>query len=302
MKNKCMKCKKFLTRPIYYGLHKSCFLEWFGLSEVQEFQDLDPKKSGTSSDHLQIKKKKDTFYHGRYLKYSACLNDIDYILKVQEEKYLDLPCMEYLCNRIASLLSLEVPKYYLIIFNKKRTFVTYNFMQDYPKSTLNHIYKFLPDGEDNHKCSDLIKVIKNQTGRLSDVVKFVKICLFDAVIGNNDRHGRNLGIIETQSNKRLAPMYDNPSYFGVEEGYMLEANLNPSCSIWTTSSKEPKFLDYIREFEEMGFQKVCMEFKKKFLNQFQYIKQEINTTFISKRRKKAFLKFLLKKVEDCEKC
>ena len=302
MKNKCLKCKKSLTRSTYYGLHKSCFLEWFGLLKVQKFQDLDPKKSGTSSNHLEVKKKKDTFYHGRYSKYSASLNGVSYILKVQEKKYSDLPGMEYLCNRIASLLSLEVPKYYLIVFNKKLTFVTHNFMQDYQKSTLHHIYKFLPDREDNHKCSNLIKVIKSQTGRLSDIVKFVKICLFDAVIGNNDRHGRNLGIIETQSSKRLAPMYDNPSYFGVEEGSMLEANLNPSCSIWIASSKEPKLLDYVEEFKRLGFQKVCVEFKRIFLNQLNHIEQEANTAFISEKRKKAFLKFLLKKAKDCEKC
>ena len=301
MKNKCLKCKKSLTRPAYYGLHKSCFLEWFNLSEVQKFQNLDPKKSGASSDHLQIKKKKDTFYHGRYLKYSACLNNIDYILKVQEKKYPDLPCMEYLCNYIASLLSLEVPKYYLIVFNKKLTFVTYNFMQNYPKSTLNHIYKFLPNGAENHNCFRLIEVIKDQTSQLADVIKFIKICLFDALIGNNDRHGRNLGIIETKNGKRLAPMYDNPSYFGIEDETMLEADLNPSCSIWTSFSKQPKFLDYMKEFKKMGFQKVCIEFKKKFLNQFQHIEQEVNTTLISKKRKKAFFKFLLKKVEDCER-
>ncbi len=303
MENKCIKCKKSLPRLIYYGLHKSCFLEWFGLSETQEFQNLDPKKSSTSSNNLQVEKKKDTFYHGRYLKYSASLNGIDYILKVQEEKYPDLPGMEYLCNRIANLLSLEVPKYYLIIFNKKLTFVTYNFMQDYQKSTLHHIYKFLlPEGEENHNCSKLIEVIGEQTNQLADVTKFIKICLFDALIGNNDRHGRNLGIIDTQDRKKLAPMYDNPSYFGIEEESMLEADLNPSCCIWTDSSKEPKFLDYIREFERLGFQKVCREFKRNFLNQFKSIKQEVHLACISKKRKKAFLKFLQKKVQDCEKC
>ena len=300
MKRICIKCNQHLVSPIYYGLHKSCFLEWFGLSKIQEFQNLDPKKPGTFSNHLQVKKKKDTFYHGRYLKYSACLNNIDYILKTQEKKYPDLPGMEYLCNRIASLLSLKVPKYYLITFNQKLTFVTYNFMQGYQKSTLHHIYKFLPDGKENHNCSKLIEVIKEQTSQLADVIKFTRICLFDALIGNNDRHGRNLGIIDTQNGKRLAPMYDNPSYFGIEDELMLEANLNPSCSIWTASSKEPKFLDYMTEFKKLGFQKTCREFERNFLNQFQRIEQEVNTAFISKKRKKAFLKFLLKKVEDCE--
>ena len=295
----CIKCKKLLRKSIKYGLHRSCFLKWFQLSRVYQFRNLDVKKTG-SSNQLEVEKKKDTFYHGKYSKYSANLNDVDYILKVQEDKYKDLPGMEYTCNRIASLLSLEVPKHYLIVFNHRLTFVTYNFMQDYQKATLHHIYKFLPTNGDHHNCSDLIKVIKAETGRLTDVVKFVKICLFDAVIGNNDRHGRNLGIIVTQKNKRLAPMYDNPSYFGIENKDMLGADLNPSCSIWTKSSKEPKLLDYIEEFQKLGFHKACEQFKKIFLKQFQSIQQEVEESYMSKKRQKAFLKFLKKRVKDCE--
>ena len=140
MKNKCIKCKKSLIQPVTMVFINRVF--WNGLVfqrfKISKFR---PKKSETSSDRVQVKKKKDTFYHGRYLKYSASLNRASYILKVQEKKYPDLPGMEYLCNRIASLLSLEVPKHYLIVFNKKQTFVTYNFMQGYQKSTLHHIYK-----------------------------------------------------------------------------------------------------------------------------------------------------------------
>lgn len=154
----CVKYNKHLRRFDHYGLHRSCFLRWFNLSKVCEFKDLDAKKVESSSKQWDIEKKKDTFYHGRYLKYSAHLNHVDYILKVQEKKYPDLPGMEYICNCIASLLSLEVPKYYLIIFNKRLNFVTYNFMQDYQKSTLHHIYKFVPHGDKNHNCQMLLNL------------------------------------------------------------------------------------------------------------------------------------------------
>lgn len=300
MKAICLKCKKPLKEPIHYGLHQHCFLEWFKVSKAYGFRDLDVKRIASSSQGFEIKRKKDTFYHGRYLKYSAHLNGVDYILKVQEKKYRDLPGMEYTCNRIASLLSLDVPKYYLILFRQQLTFVTYNFMQDDNKSRLDHIYKFLPEGEEHYNCVQLIRVIKEQTGRLTDIAQFVSICLFDALIGNNDRHGRNLGIIVTQNKKKLAPMYDNPSYFGVENNNMLGADLNPSGSIWTKSSKEPKFLDYVKEFQRLGYQDICFKFKEKFLKQFPFIKQEVHKAFISKQRQKAFLTFLKKKVKDCE--
>ena len=217
-------------------------------------------------------------------------------LKVQEDRYKDLPGMEYTCNRIARLLLLEVPKHYLIVFNQRLTFVTYNFMQDSPRSTLHHIYKFLPTG-DHHNCSDLIEVIKEQTGRLVDVAKLIKICLFDAMIGNNDRHGRNLGIIVTQNNKKLAPMYDNPSYFGIENKNMLSADLNPSCSIWTAASKEPKLLDYIEEFQRLGFHKVCDQLTKRFLKQFKAIEQEVRESYISKKTSTSLFKVFKKEGE-----
>src|SRR5204862_6473208 len=98
---------------------------------------------------------------------------------------------------IADILSRAVPTYFLINFeNTRMTFVTRNFMQDYI-GVLQHIYKYLPEGEENHNCEEIIKLILSKTEKLVDVAKFIQICLFDSLIGNNDRHGRNLGIIET---------------------------------------------------------------------------------------------------------
>ena len=233
---RCFRCQTDIKGESFYGLHANCFLEWFELTDLSEFSDLDLKKSTRySSVHSSIEKTADSFYHGRYRKYSAKLGSRQYILKVQESQYPDLPATEYVCNRIASLLGLNVPKYYLIRYqgatdidqvqsvSKKEsqkqheqepiTFITRNFMQGYV-GTLNHIYKYLPKGEKNYNCENIIKIIRKQTRKLVDVDRFVKICLFDAFIGNHDRHGRNLGIIDTGKIRRLAPMYDNPSFSG----------------------------------------------------------------------------------------
>ena len=80
MRNICIKCKKLLRKPIKYGLHQSCFLKWFQLSGVHDFENLDVKKAG-SSHQWQVEKKKDTFYHGKYAKYSANLNNVGYIFE-----------------------------------------------------------------------------------------------------------------------------------------------------------------------------------------------------------------------------
>ena len=328
---RCLKCQRVIKRASFYGLHANCFKDWFKLPHLLEFSGLDPKRStGFSDSQLDIKKTKDSFYHGQYRKYSAKLASVQYILKVQEAQYPDLPATEYVCNKIASLLNLNVPEYYLIRYqennkqgvtykkgqelfineksNKSKryksgliVFVTRNFTQDYT-GTLNHIYKFLPQGDKNYNCKNIIKVISEQTGKLSDVESFVEICLFDAFIGNPDRHGRNLGIIDTGRNRSLAPMYDNPSFLGTEkDDQFLLVHFNPSGAIRTFASKEPKFLDYIQEFKSLKLEKTCLKFIRKTIKQFPLIAEEVKKSVISERRKQAFINLLEDRLKDCRK-
>ena len=227
------------------------------------------------------------------------MDKTQYILKVQEPRFPELPHVEYVCNQIAEILKIEIPAYYLINFNGRITFVTRNFMQDYT-GTLHHIYKFLPSGNDNHSCEEIINVILSQTQRLADVVKFIEICLFDTLIGNNDRHGRNLGIIETTSIKKLAPMYDNPSCLGIEEDFFLLSDVNPSGSIWTKTSKEPKLKDYVVEFRRLGYENLVAQFCNRVISLSTKIINTITQSEISEIRKKALAKLLQKRIGEFE--
>ncbi len=301
---KCLKCKKPIKNHNSYGLHTDCFVKWFKLSDLAEFSNLDRQKTlGASTESGRITKTTDSFYHGRYLKYSAQLNNTQYILKVMEHKYPDLPATEYLCNKIASILSLAVPEYYLIRFKDENspsqiTFVTKNFMQG-KTGALHHIYKYLPKGDKHYNCETIIKVIQQQTGKLNNVERFVEICLFDSLIGNGDRHGRNLGIIDTGKNKTLAPMYDNPSFIGTEE--LLGAQFNISGAVWTLASKKPKTIDYIKEFKRLNLETPCLKFTKKIIHQFPVLIEEIKTSEIAEKRKQAFIKYLNSKLSDFKK-
>ena len=312
---RCFKCHKTVRKRAFYGLHARCFVDWFHISEDIFFSNLDPKKStstGISTKYLI----KDSFYHGRYRKYSAKLGNAQYILKMQEALYPDLPAMEYLCNKIATLLNLKIPEYYLIRWpeSKKQsnkitqkveygviTFVTKNFMQKYPIGILHHIYKFLPKGGEHYNCRNIIKVIMEQTNKPLEVKKFIEICLFDSFIGNNDRHGRNLAIIDTGKKRFLAPMYDNPSRLAVETEDMLNSQFNISGSIWTSSSNEPKIKDYIQEFKKLNkveYTNTCFKFIKKTIFQFSKIVREIKHSEISEKRKEAFIRFLNDRLKD----
>ena len=313
---KCFKCHKAIKHRDSYGLHTACFQEWFAVQDSSEFYDLDFKKarSYSSSPTVPFTKNKDSFYHGRYHKYSAKLENRQYILKVEESRCPDLPAMEYLCNQIASHLGLKVPSYYLILLSPSEgkklinqrymqksknlmTFVTKNFMQN-SMGSLNHIYKFLPKGGKHYNCQNIVNVIQQQTNQLNDIKKFVEICLFDAFIGNGDRHGRNLGIIDTGKKKRLAPMYDNPSNFGVTPEEMLGSHFNFSGCIWTASSKEPKIKDYVDEFKRLNLKNPCLKFIEQIIKQFPLLVEEIKESEISENRKKAFIRFLNDRLQN----
>ena len=349
--HKCFKCQKPIQRKPVYGLHATCFQKWFNISKFTSFSNLDPKKPASIniSSH-NLNRTKNSFYHGRYRKYSAKLGDQQYILKVEELGFPDLPAMEYLCNQIATHLGLKVPEYYLIQFNdtsylfdrstnhkhrqkpqRLMAFVTKNFMQNYIGS-LHHIYKFLPKGNKDYNCQNIIKVIIAETKQPAEVEKFLKICLFDSFIGNNDRHGRNLGIIDKGKKKILAPMYDNPSLLAVEKKEMLDFQFNISGCIWTTSSKEPKLKDYVQEFKNLGkvrfdrylvqdrdialkkhkakkeksakinikYKATCFKFMKKIITKFPEIIKEVKCAEISENRKKAFIRFLSDRLKDLE--
>jgi hypothetical protein len=172
-------------------------------------------------------------------------------------------------------------------------------MQDYV-GALHHIYKFLPPGEQYHSCEKLTQCILEKTGRLADVAAFVEICLYDALVGNNDRHGRNLGIIETSKGKFLSPMYDNPSYLGIVEKPLLGAHFSVSGAIYTEHSKKPKLIDYIVEFDRLGHKRVVDQFKSRAISKNSEIMSFIGNTPICTQRKKAFIDFIDARVGDLE--
>ena len=118
-------------------------------------------------------------------------------MKVQQKEYPELPATEYLCNQIARMLGVKVPDFYFIRFQDvAETFVSKNFMQNYGTSNLVHLYHFVPNLED-FNCKTILQVIADKVGHLAAIEHFIRTCLFDALIGNHDRHGRNLALIQT---------------------------------------------------------------------------------------------------------
>lgn len=298
----CYKClKNFLpAEEKQHGLHPLCFQEWFQIPTVMDFQNLSLKaQDNESHDPLQDLEQQivnSSFFQGKFKKYSASLNNEEYILKVQELEYPELPATEYLCNQMATLLKIQVPEYHLIQFqNTMNTFVVKNFMHEIQGGNLIHIYHYLKTPSD-YNCQTLLNIIIEKTNQRKNVVHFIEMCLFDALIGNNDRHGRNFGLIQTRQGLTLAPIYDNPSYLAIEEDWLLEANHEPKGKISTQTTDNPSMKDYIIEFKRLGFEDVIVHFKK--LVNIEKLFFIIDNAYISQKRKEAFKRLMRKRHQE----
>ncbi|MFI4956628.1 MAG: HipA domain-containing protein [Gammaproteobacteria bacterium] len=245
-----------------YGLHATCFEEWFDANSIDEFENVARKESISKGDpSLQSPEYwNSSFFHGKFLKYAADLAGKSYIIKLQEEEAPELPFVEYLCNQIANNLGMKIPPYHLIMFHGKPAFVTQNLLGKHADiKSLVHIYHYVEIPE-NYNCETLVKIIHAQTQNMRDIDNFVDICLFDGLIGNHDRHGRNLGLIIDAYNKSLCPVYDNTSVLGLEQGEILKANFSPRGKIATEKSNEPTLKDYVQDFLRLGHRNIVVDF------------------------------------------
>ena len=288
---KCLKSPKAAELP-YHGLHPACFQAWFGTT--LEFESLmlkpnPPEALARNLDHS-------SFFQGKYKKYSARLKQENYIFKVQEKEYPALPTSEYLCNQLAEALDLEIPPYYLIRFqNTLETFVVKNFM-DKLEGNLVHLYRYFKEQESEFNCAKIIEILEQQMGSLKNIHRFIDICLFDALIGNHDRHGRNLGLIQTKEGCVLSPFYDNASYLCSEDEALLVADHERTGRIGTLNQHNPGMTDYIQEFKRLGFEERILKFHKKI--KMQTLLSLINSAFITTQRKMAFERLISKRYRE----
>jgi hypothetical protein len=290
----CYKCRQLIgdQEQMKHGLHKTCFMDWFALNRDVDFANISIKDAGSfdpeKDDHL--KDIASSFFQGKFKKYSATLDEKKYILKVKDDRYPELPATEFLCNEIAVLLGLNVPRFYFIKFeNSLESFVSENFMDPFSPADLTHIYHFLKEGEE-FSFEAILNILKNHTGRFEDIERFVELCLFDALIGNHDRHGRNLAIVRKAKGCFLSPFYDNPAYLGMEGEELLSAIHEPKGKIAVKNNHEPSIGDYYKEAERLGHLEIARAFIKKIdLRKIQMI---VDNAFILPKRKKAIFSLI----------
>jgi hypothetical protein len=291
----CHCCQTFSAKDTrIYGLHENCFKECFGSSE--NFIDFIARSQSAPPGPESQSQRNISFFHGAYRKYSAKLGKTNYILKVQQKEYPELPATEFLSNQIFRSLNILVPNHYLIRYPEDNfCFVTKNFMSDLIASTLDHIYHFVTD-EKKYNCETLVGIIGEKTQRKKEQEKFVSLTLADSLIGNHDRHGRNLAFIRSAKGVWLSPFYDNPSALALEDSSILGADLQPRGAIFTKDSDKPTMKDYVLEWNRLGYSNVIQYFKKNL--SLKTIKYLIEKSHLSKKRKEALLRLILKRYEE----
>lgn len=292
----CLKCLLPLgTGVMHYGLHEACFCLWFNVGKNANFQNLS-RKSAVSDDRGvdHNNSQNNSFFHGKFKKYSASLEGSSYILKMKEPEAPELPEVEYLCNQIGVLLGVPVAEFFVINFGKEIVFVTKNCIVPTGFMDLQHIYHFRKDSD--HNCKGLIRTVEKHTKRPYDINILINTILYDALIGNHDRHGRNLAFIVTSNQIVLSPIYDNVSYLSLEKGEMLKADFNPTGKISTQATFEPNMRDYVIELRRLGYAKAVELFLSR-INQ-KKIMQLIENSFCSSLMKNAMKNLVNKRAEE----
>lgn len=290
----CLKCLLPLeVADSFYGIHSECFSQWFKVPSTAMFTSLIRRSSASDAESTDIAPQNNSFFHGKFKKYSAVLDGQSFILKMRQPEAPELPEVEYLCNQIGSELGVRVAKYYIIDFEGDLVFVTKNFIHHTTPMDLQHFCHFRDVNQ--HNCKDLFSIIEKQTQRPHFVKELVRTILFDSLIGNHDRHGRNLGFLVVSSGTTLAPIYDNVSYLSLESGNMLKADFNPKGKIATELAEEPSMRDYVLELRKLGFESDVDKFYKLANRKIEKIESLIENSFCSSLMKEALKKLIGKR-------
>ncbi|WP_461534410.1 HipA domain-containing protein [Sinomicrobium sp.] len=225
--NKCLYCYQPLQANSKQEYHEKCVQKFFGskvapilpykmsdmavlAKEVVErsvtVPGVQPKLSmGVINDALQEKTS------GRMTVLDA-LEGL-FILKPQNEQFLQMPENEHLSMRLAELFKISVvPSSLIRLTSGELCYLTKRIDRTSSNEKI-HMIDFLQILELEDKYLGTMEQLGKAIGELSahtllDKFRFFELAVFNFIIGNNDMHLKNFSMIHSDAGWVLAPAYD----------------------------------------------------------------------------------------------
>lgn len=165
--------------------------------------------------------KSNVHYGGSEEKIGLVIDGRQYLVKFQKETETGLVnnhICEYLGSSIIGLLGENVQSTSLATYNGRyvvacldfiestEEFVPFNEVGDSSLERDRDVYQYTYD--------DIIKMLQENrkiTNVQETIEKFWDLYIYDALLGNFDRHGSNWGFIRSNGKYRMAPIFDNGS-------------------------------------------------------------------------------------------
>lgn len=134
------------------------------------------------------------------------------MFKYEKDNYMcSEACSEKIAYEIAVVLGYECAKIDLAKDDNNKIGVLNYYFSDRVTSSHTDIVAYLNKTHDERKNYYTISNIKEVLDKINPSLfkDFVKIMIFDALIGEQDRHEENWGITEKQGTYSISPLYDN---------------------------------------------------------------------------------------------
>ena len=306
--NRCLYCYKELGEG-HKDFHPNCARKFFGTADAPLLEyrreDLDALaaqviQAQTSLTGVQPKLSLNLYKHEGSNRLTIVGLWGDFIFKPQTDTYPELPENEDLTMHMAEVARIKVVPHSLIrLADSTLGYITHRIdrtkkgekidMEDLCQLTLHPTeYKYKSSYEQIAKT-----IVAYSSMPKLDLVNFMQVLLFSFITGNNDMHLKNFSLYRPKKLYQLTPAYDllNVAIVNPKDKEELALTLNGKKS-------RLKLSDFLKASATMGIEEnVTMQLIASMKNALPAWAELINSSFLSKDMKEAYLELIDKRMK-----